>query len=335
MWTFSDPWGCQPRAVDPPKPLSCFSITELSHATHKVNVTEILKKGFGAHQLEINPQEYQTKFTWSGDRCKDPREIDPRNTLKFPGYYVWFAPEVALTKVQRATCCKMIKENGSQFADYIDNHSRYGSQALSLSLSDAVQLYEYSLRVFYERAIREPVSTLEIIFKKAGTKRYQYYVGYVLVICAKVNDWDPLPRFPNIDRSLDSNPIAILDTSELRFHPKGIAIQQIGQWCSWDQVEIAFHFPDIPGYLNTPHQCLPAEIRPFLLTSTTPLDYPKTVSQDIDSLQYCIAINGHTSYIALSQIYHIFCVPNKECPEKNENSEEEQMKHQIIRYQYQ
>jgi len=159
-------------------------------------------------------------------------------------------------------------------------------------------------------------------------------IEYVLVICAKVNDCDPLPRFPNVDRSLDSNPIAILNTSELRFHPKGIVIQQIGQWCSWDQVEIAFHFPDIPGLPNTPHH-LPAEIRPVLLPSTTLIDTYQIVPYDINPLQCCIAINGNTSYMALSQIYHTFCVPNKECPEKNENSEEEQMKHLIKRHQYQ
>jgi len=197
-----------------------------------------------------------------------------------------------------------------------------------------VHLYEYSLRVFYERAIREPVSTLEITFKKAGTKRYQCYVGYVLIICAKVNGWDPLPRFPDVYPSFDSDPITILDTSELRFRPKGIAIEQGEEWrwCSWDQVEIAFHFPNIPGLPNTPHQYLPADKRPVLLTSTTIPFYHKIVSQDIDPLQCCIAINGHTSYMALSQIYHNFCVPNKECPEKNENSEEERMKHQARRY---
>ena len=257
MWTFSHPRGCQPRiTINPPKPLSCFSITELSHATHKMNLEEILKVGFGAHQLEIKPQDRPEKtLTWSGDRCEDPRPLDPENPPRLPGYYVWFAPEVALTKVQCATCCKMIDANGvSQFADYIEGHSRYGRHAFSLSLSDAVHLYKYSLRVFYERALRQPVSTLEIIFKKAGTKRYQCYVGYILVISAKVNDWDPLPRFPDVDPSFNSKPIAILDTSELRFHPNGIANQQSGQWCSWDQVEIAFHFPDIPGYPNIPHQ---------------------------------------------------------------------------------
>jgi len=268
-------------------------------------VTEILKKGFVAHQFEINSKEKPEKYTWSGNRRDPPHKL--KNTLQFPGYYVWFAPEVALTKVQCAMGDKMINENGvSQFADYIDNHSRYGSQALSLSLSDAVQLYEYSLRVFYERANKEPVSTLEIIFKKAGTKRYQCYVGYVLVICAKVNGCDPLPTFPNVDPSSDSDPIAILNTSELRFHPKGIVIEQrymYGHyWSSWDQVEIAFHFPNIP---HTPH--------PVLLTRTT------EVSDINPLLQCCIPINDNTSYMALSQIYHTFCVPNKECPERNEH----------------
>ena len=80
----------------------------------------------------------------------------------------------------------------SQFADYIEDHSRYGSQAFSLSLSDAVQLYKYSLEKYFETR-GQP--TLDIVFKKAGTKRYQRYVGYILVVCAKINGHDLLPNF--------------------------------------------------------------------------------------------------------------------------------------------
>ena len=239
-WTFSDPRFPQ-RSVEPPEPLSCFSITEIVHGTHAIDCINILETGFKAHQRKIEPQG--NKFTWSGKKSEQPKPLG--QPLCLPGYYVWFAPEVTLTKEQRATCWKMMRENGvSKFADYIEDESRYGSQALSLSLSDAVQLYKYSLEKYFE-TLGQP--TLDIVFKKAGTKRYQRYVGYILVVCAKINGHDLLPNFANIypeaDPSLDTDPITVLSTSELQFHPKGIAIEQGDNWCSWDQVEIAFHFP--------------------------------------------------------------------------------------------
>ena len=233
----------------------------------------------------------------------------------------------------------MITENGvTQFADYIEDHSRYGSQAFSLSLSDALLLYKHSLKKYYETSLGRPASTLDVLFKKAGTKRYQCYVGYILVICAKVEGHDPLPQFPNVDPPLDNDPITVLDTSELRFRPKGIAIEQ-GEdwpWCSWDQPEIAFHFPSIPESPNTPHNSLPADKRPILLVSlATPFYYSLAYnSQNTSSLQCCIAVSlssNHTGYMALSRVYHNFCVPNKQCPEKIQNSEE-QIEHQKKRY---
>ena len=88
-WTFSDPWGCPlRRAVDPPKPLSCFSITNIIHATHKTHSAEILERGLEARQLEINPYDRSPKFTWSGERKELPRQLV--QTLCLPGYYVWF-----------------------------------------------------------------------------------------------------------------------------------------------------------------------------------------------------------------------------------------------------
>ena len=232
----------------------------------------------------------------------------------------------------------MIRENGvTQFADYIEDHSRYGSQAFSLSLSDAVLLYKYSLKKYYESSLRQPVSTLDIIFKKAGTKRYQCYVGYILVICAKVEGQDPLPQFPNVGPPSDNEPITVLDTSELQFCPKSIAIKQgeDGLWCSWDQPEIAFHFPSIPEYPNTPHHSLPDDKRPILLVSLATPFYYSLASQNTGPLQCCIAVSlpsNQTGYMALSRVYHTFCVPNKQCPEKNQNSEEQQIEQQKKRF---
>lgn len=343
QWTFSDPWGCPlRRAVDPPKPLSCFSITDVIHATHKTHSEGILERGLEARQLEINPHDQVPKFTWSGERKDLPRQLC--QTLCLPGYYVWFAPEVTLTKAQRATCWKMITENGvAQFADYIEDHSRYGSQAFSLSLSDAILLYKHSLKKYYETSLGRPASTLDVLFKRAGTKRYQCFVGYILVICAKVEGQDPLPQFPNADPPLDNDPITVLDTSELRFRPKGIALKQ-GEdwpWCSWDQPEIAFHFPSIPEYPNTPHHSLPGDKRSVLLISLATPFYHSLAPQNTGSLQCCIAvslssnphkIHGYT-YMALSQVYHTFCVPSLpntfQCPEKNE---EELIEHQKKRF---
>ena len=238
----------------------------------------------------------------------------------------------------------MITENGvAQFADYIEDHSRYGSQAFSLSLSDAIILYKHSLKKYYETSLGRPASTLDVLFKRAGTKRYSCFVGYILVICAKVEGQDPLPQFPNADPPLDNDPITVLDTSELRFRPKGIALKQ-GEdwpWCSWDQPEIAFHFPSIPEYPNTPHHSLPGDKRPVLLISLATPFYHSLAPQNTGSLQCCIAvslssnphkIHGYT-YMALSQVYHTFCVPSLpntfQCPEKNE---EELIEHQKKRF---
>ena len=137
------------ESVEPLRPLSCFSITNITHTTHKQNSRNILLRGgFNAQLLEIIPEGYEHKFTWSGRKGEQPKPLDQPQCL--PGYYVWFAPDVTLTKVQRATCSKMMRENGvTQFADYIEDHSRYGSQAFSLSLSDAILLNKYSLKKYH------------------------------------------------------------------------------------------------------------------------------------------------------------------------------------------
>ena len=316
-WTFSDPWGCPlRRTVDPPKPLSCFSITDITHATHKTRSAEILERGLEARQLEINPYDQPPKFTWSGERKELPRQLV--QTLCLPGYYVWFAPEVTLTKVQRATCWKMIRENGvAQFADYIEDHSRYGSQAFSLSLSDAVLLYEYSLKKYYEKS-GQRVSNLEILFKKAGTKRYQRYVGYILVVCAKVNDVDCLPEFPNIKPSVHNGPITVFNTSELRFRPKGIAIEQNDDWCSWDALEFAFHFPSLTRY---------SDPRPILFTRSQN-ENPRTYRQHLINIKLT---DSRIGIMRLSPICHTFCARDKECPEKTD--EEDFEEHQERRFQ--
>ena len=325
-WTFSDPWGCPlRRAVDPPKPLSCFSITDVIHGTHLTHSAEILERGFEARQLEINPHDQAPKFTWSGERKDLPRQLS--QTLCLPGYYVWFAPEVTLTKAQRATCWKMITENGvTQFADYIEDHSRYGSQAFSLSLSDAVQLYKYSLEKYCEKIGRP---TLDIVFKRAGTKRYQRYVGYILVISAKINGHDCLPNFANIspenDPSSDTNnPITVLSNSELRFRPKGIATEQGYNWCSWDQVEIAFHFPSKYPNTNDPS--------PVLFTRRiNPYD------DDLFSSAQCIDIQlteQHVGQILQYEIRHTFCVHSKYCTEKTEESASERKERQERKFRW-
>ena len=291
-WTFSDPWGYEQASVEPPKELSSFSITQIVHGTHEEDCESILQTGFEARQVKIDSQE--NKFTWPGKRGEQPRrQLVP--TQHLPGYYVWFAPEVTLTRVQRETCRKMIRENEvAQFADYIEDHSRYGSQAFSLSLSDAVLLYEYSLKKYYEKS-GQRVSNLEILFKKAGTKRYQRYVGYILVVCAKVNGRDCLPQFRNIELSVHNGPITVFNTSELRFRPKGIAIKQNGEWCSWDALEFAFHFPSLTQN---------SDPRPILFT------------------------RSHN--MRLSPICHTFCARDKECPEKTDEDFEE---HQEKRFQ--
>ena len=98
-WTFSDPWESPyfpQRSVEPPESLKCFSITEIVHGTHAIDCRNILETGFEAHQLKIEPQ--RNKFTWSGKKGEQPKPLD--QPLRLPGYYVWFAPEVTLTKVQ-------------------------------------------------------------------------------------------------------------------------------------------------------------------------------------------------------------------------------------------
>ena len=298
-WTFSDPWGDPQSLVKPWKRLSSLSVTEIVHGTHKENSTDILATGFEAQQHKIEPNTHN--YTWSGKDDEWPREV--RRAVYFPGYYVWFAPKVSPTKVQRETCWKMITKNGvTKFADYIVDHSRYGSQAFSLSLSDAIQLYEYSLKKYYEES-GQRVSNLQIVFKKPGTKRYQRYVGYILVISAKVDGSDLLPGFQNVVPERDNGPITVLNNFELLFRPRGIAIKQGDEWCSWDQVEIAFHFPSL-----TPHS------RPVLFTQTQSKNRP-----------YFIKLpNGYTVTMLLSRIHHTFCVHNKECPEKNDEKELEE-----------
>ena len=329
-WTFSDPWEApwnfpQP-SVEPPEPLSCFSITEIVHGTHAIERINILETGFEAHQLKIEPQG--NKFTWSGERKDLPRQLC--QTLCLPGYYVWFAPEVTLTKAQRATCWKMIRENGvTQFADYIEDHSRYGSQAFSLSLSDAVQLYKYSLEKYCEKIGRP---TLDIVFKRAGTKRYQRYVGYILVISAKINGHDCLPNFANIspenDPSSDTSPITVLSNSELRFRPKGIATEQGYNWCSWDQVEIAFHFPFFSKYPNT------NDPPPVLFTRRI---NPYDDDDDLFCSAQCIDIQlteQHVGQILQYEIRHTFCVHSKYCIEKTEESASERKERQERKFRW-
>ena len=317
-WTFSDPWGYgYPEAsVKPPSALSSFSVTQIVHGTHKEDCESILQAGFKACQLKIDSQH--NKFTWSGERGEQPRRQRDQ-TPHLPGYYVWFAPEVTLTKAQRATCWKMIKENEvAQFADYIEGNSRYGSQGFSLSLSDAVLLYEHSLKKYYEKS-GKPVSNPEIVFKKAGTKRYQLYVGYILVICAKVDGWDPLPQFPNIKPSVHNGPITVFNTSELRFRPKGIAIEENDGWCSWDALEFAFHFPSLTQHSDP---C------PILFTrsqNNNPRPYSHQRHINIK------LTDSHTGTMFLSPISHTFCARDKECPEKTDEELEE---HQEKRFQW-
>ena len=125
-----------------------MSVTEIVHGTHKENSRDILGTGFEAQEHKIEPNIHNYTCTWSETEGEWPREV--RRVVYFRGYYVWFAPKVSLTKVQRETCWKMITKSGvTKFADYIVDHSRYGSQAFSLSLSDAVLLYKYSLKKYY------------------------------------------------------------------------------------------------------------------------------------------------------------------------------------------
>ena len=317
-WTFPDPRGYVQASVEPPKELSSFSITQIVHGTHERDCESILKTGFKARQVKIDSQE--NKFTGSGKRGERPRRQVP--TLRLPGYYVWFAPEVTLTKVQRATCRKMMRENGvTQFADYIEDQSRYGSQAFSLSLSDAVLLYKYSLKKYYEKSGQQ-VSNLEILFKKAGTKRYQRYVGYILVVCAKVNGWDCLPQFRNIELSVHNGPITVFNTSELRFRPKGIAVEQNGGWCSWDALEFAFHFPIL-------HATRYSDPRPILFTRSQN-ENPRTYYSRQRRINIKLT-ESHTGTMLLSPICHTFCAHDRECPEKTD--EEDFEEHQERRFQ--
>ena len=157
------------------------------------------------------------------------------------------------------------------------------------------------------------------MFKKPGTKRYQRYVGYILVISAMVDGLDLLPEFQNVVPQLDNGPITVLNNFNLLFRPRGVAVEQGDKWRSWDQVEIAFHFPSLTRYS-----------RPVLFTqiqNEDPHHNPRPYSSHSINLP-----DGYTVTMLLSRIHHTFCVHDKDCPEKT--NEEEFEEHQERKFKW-
>lgn len=299
----------------PPKELSSFRFSRIFHATHPQELAQITQRGIQATPWRIASSCY----TWESGRV---RSGQPR---PFPGSYVWFSPEINLSEEQKYVCrtivCKVESPDESvEFSPYIEGISRYGNKAISLSLKNALELYQQSLTDYYRQ-------NAKVLIKLAGTKRYQRYVGYILIVCAGYKDYDPLPGFQNltpavlegqnvlsVERFLHRTGGVQLEAAyepAMEFHPKGVAVWQ-GCFLHFDSLEIAFHFPSgHPGQFCTPERA----IRPQL---NAPLHgcFSSATATPASSSQHRV-----TSVLSISDVCHTFCNKNPRCPHKT--SEEE------------
>ena len=297
----------------PPKELSSFHFSRIFHATHTQEAMQITMKGIQATPWRLASSCY----TWELGRS-----LSSGQPQQFPGSYVWFSPEISLNAEQKCACRTIVdKVESVEFSPYIEGISRYGNKAISLSLKNALELYQKSLTDYYRQ-------NAKVLIKLAGTKRYQRYVGYILIICAGYKDYDPLPDFQNltpavlegqnvlsVERLLHRTGGIQLEAAyepDMEFHPKGVAVSQ-GCFLQFDSLEIAFHFPSgHPGRFCIPER-VQTSIRQQLNMSVHGLLSAVTSAS---SLQHCTA-----AVVSISDVCHTFCSKNPQCPYKTSDEE--------------
>jgi len=174
---------------------------------------------------------------------------------------------------------------------------------------------------------------MRVLIKLAGTKHYQRYVGYILIICAGYKDYDPLPVFQNltsaalegqnvlsVERLLHQTGGIQLEAAyepAMEFHPKGVAVWQ-GCFLQFDSLEIAFHFPSgHPGLF-----CIPEKVQTSISQQLNmSLHGLFSAVSSASSSQHCTA-----PVVSISDVCHTFCSKNPQYPYKTSDEEYEDLR---------
>ena len=208
-----------------------FPIDKMCHVTHYQQAMQILegcmtfrpavKLARDNYSLEYNGDEMFTQL--SSDRAM------------FPGYLTWFA-----AKPPDGLGTLAIEQLRQQYGD-IDgvlsaklktDSSPYGTVSLTTPMSSLLNAYKSGF----------PNSdSLKLIFKRAGTLRYNNEICYVIVVTV---DDTVFADVPTIEHPMEE----ILDLPFIKFERS----KTNSMWCSWEQTVFAFHYPHTYQALQLP-----------------------------------------------------------------------------------
>ena len=231
---------------------SSVAIGGLAHVSHKDEADKCYQQKAYNATLILGKTN-----TWRRDeKCAEIvyEQCRLSTLVLLPDRYVVFAIEPSLTREQS----HFITENrDTEFSYYFLDESNSGSYAFHHGLYMAVKKYS------------ELRGSTALYIKAGGTSHCKYETVYILVVCAFLNDRDPLQQLPIIDESAvlrmecifqpgsfadatgrvnlgskDTPPLWATNQEDMpRFAPYNPCKSIGNELQHYDTLEIAFHFP--------------------------------------------------------------------------------------------